>query len=40
MAQFESLDINFNILNNGVYTLDSELRYVVSKIPKKCSVPN
>ena len=31
---------NFYISNEGVYSLDVELRYVVSKLRKKLSFPN
>ena len=36
-AQIEGLDVNIYISNQGVHTLDVELRYVVSKLRKKCS---
>ena len=35
-AQIKGLDVNFHISNEGVYTLDVELRYVVLKLRKKC----
>ena len=31
-AQIEGLDVNFYISNEGVYTFDAELRYVVLKL--------
>ena len=39
-AQIEGLDVNFNISDEGIYTLNVELRYVVLKLRKKCSFPN
>ena len=38
-AQIEGLDVHFHISNEGVYTLDVELRYVVLKLRKNCSFP-
>ena len=34
-AQIEGLDGKFHISNEGLYTLDVELRYVVLKLRKK-----
>ena len=34
-AQIEGLNVNFQISHEGVFTLDVELRYVVSKLRKK-----
>ena len=34
-AEIEGLDVNFNISDEGVYTLDVELRYTVLKLRKK-----
>ena len=38
-ARTESLYVNFHISNEGVYTLDVELRDLVLKLRRKCSFP-
>ena len=35
-AQIVGHDVNFHISNEGVYTLDDELRFLVLKLRKKC----
>ena len=39
-AQIKGLDVNDHISNEGVYTLDVELRYVILKLWKKFSFLN
>ena len=39
-TQTEGLDVNFYISNEGVFTLEFELRYVVLKLRKNAVFPN